>query len=346
MPLRSVARLAFVTLIAVALDACAVNTHLARSDTALVAHRTYVVTGASSGFGRGVALRLGAMGANVVLAARRADVLEQLATEVRTAGGAALVVPTDVSRPEDVEHLAQASVARFGRIDVWVNNAGVGVIGAFDEVPVTDHARVIEVNLNGVIYGTHAALTRFVRQGYGTIVNVGSVESELPLAYQASYSASKHGVIGLGRALNEEMRLKKLGRRIKVVTVMPWAADTAFWQHAGNYTGHSPRMIMLDPADKVAEAIVWVSVHPHEELPVGWKAQGAVTAHNLFPDLSEHLAANIEHKAQLRDAPPAPVTKGAIYQPVAVGTGVSGGNRERIKQEDRARKTERLRPAR
>ncbi len=320
------------------LGACAANTTLRTSDAARIAGRTYVITGASSGFGRGAAVRAGRMGANVVLAARRAALLEEVAGEVRAAGGRALVVPTDVADAAAVERLAEAATARFGRIDVWVNNAGVGAVGSFERIPVADQARIVDVNLKGVVYGAHAAMRRFVAQGYGTLVNVGSVESVVPLPYQATYTATKYGVLGLARALNEEMRLKGLGKRIRVATVMPFAADTPFWTHAANYSGRRPQMILLDPADKVAEAIVWASVHPREELPVGWKAQGAVSAHNLFPDLTERVAADVYHDAQMRDAPAgSPDTTGNLYRPVEAGRAVDGGVRARMKADEQAR---------
>ncbi|WP_217989577.1 SDR family NAD(P)-dependent oxidoreductase [Sphingomonas lenta] len=320
------------------LSACAADTTLRRADGPRIAGRTYVITGASSGFGRGAAVRAGSLGANVVLAARRGELLEEVANEIRGAGGQAIAVPTDVADPQAVERLAQAAEARFGRIDVWINNAGVLSIGEFTAVPLADHTRTIDVNLKGVIHGAHAAMRRFVAQGYGTLVNVGSVESVVPLPYHGSYVASKYGILGLGRALNEEMRLKKLNKRIRVSTVMPFAADTPIWQHAGNYTGRVPRMIMMDAAQPVADAIVWASVHPKEELPVGWKAQGAVSAHNIFPDLTEVVAANIYHDTTMRDAPPgAPPNSGNVHRPEEEGRGVSGGNRERIRAEDRAR---------
>ena len=304
-------------------------------------NKVIVITGASSGFGRGAAVRAGRLGANVVLAARRAELLEEVAGEVRAAGGRALVVPTDVADAAAVERLAEAATARFGRIDVWVNNAGVGAVGSFERIPVADQARIVDVNLKGVVYGAHAAMRRFVAQGHGTLVNVGSVESVVPLPYQATYTATKYGVLGLARALNEEMRLKGLGKRIRVATVMPFAADTPFWTHAANYSGRRPQMIMLDAADKVAEAIVWASVHPREELPVGWKAQGAVSAHNLFPDLTEKVAANVYHDAQMRDAPAgSPDTTGNLYRPGA-GRGVDGGVRARMEADEGARETPR-----
>jgi len=280
-------------LISLLLSACATAAQLSRRDVPKFANRTYVIVGASSGFGRGTAVRLGALRANVVLAARRADLLQEVARQVEAAGGRALVVPMDVSRPADVDRLAAAAVGRFGRIDVWMNIAGAGAVGRFWDIPLEDQSRVIDVNVKGVIHGSQAALRQFMRQGGGTLVNMGSVESEVPIAYHAAYAASKAAVLSLGRAINEELRHAGYSRSIRVATVMPWAADTPFFVHNANYTGHAARMIMLDDPRKVVDALVWVSLHPREELPVGWKAQASVSAHNLLPDLTERVAADI-----------------------------------------------------
>jgi short-subunit dehydrogenase len=284
-----------------------------------------------------VALTLASQHANVVLAARRTEVLEEVAAEARAAGGTPLVVTTDVSKPEDVQRLAADAVARFGQIDVWINNAGVAAIGRFEDIPVDDHARLIDVNLKGVIYGSHAAMRQFRTQGFGTLVNIGSVESEVPLAYQASYAASKAGVLSLGRALNEEIRLSG-STTITVATVMPWAADTPLWEHAANYSGGAPRMAAMDDPQKVVDAIVWVSLHPREEFPVGWKAKGTYLSHRLFPDLTERLAANIAHRWQIETAPPAPPTTGTLYEPMLSGRTVEGGARKRMQEEDARRR--------
>ena len=318
------------------LGACA-TPRIGTRDEASLAGKTFVVTGASSGFGRGVAVRLARGHANVVLAARRTELLEEVAGEARAAGGTPLVVTTDVADAGQVQRLADAAVARFGRIDVWINNAGVGVIGRFWDIPVEDQSRMIDINLKGVIYGSHAALRQFRAQGAGTLVNIGSVDSEVPLAYQASYAASKAGVLSLGRSLNEEIRLNG-PRTIRVATVMPWAADTPWWPHAANYSGGTPRMAAMDDPQMVVEAIVWVSLHPREELPVGWKAQGAYTSHHIMPDLTERISANIIHKKQIETAPPAPPTSGTLHQPMQAGRGVDGGVRERMRREDEARK--------
>jgi short-subunit dehydrogenase len=323
--------------LALSLPGCAISTHLPRSQLSQIAGRTYVIVGASSGFGRGVSVRLGELHANVVLAARRADQLEEVAAEVRAAGGQALVVPTDISDPGQVEALADAASRRFGTIDVWMNIAGTGANGSFWDIPVADQSRIVDVNLKGVIYGSHVALRRFIAQRRGTLVNMGSVESEVPLAYHATYGATKAAVLSLGRALNEETRLAGYGRTIRVATVMPWAVDTPFWRHEANYSRRADRMALMDGPDKVIRALLWVSLHPREELPVGWKAQAAVSGHNLFPDLTERVSANI-HEAEIGKASPQPPTSGAVHQPMAEGRTVDGGVRSRIKADDAARR--------
>ncbi|QAY78780.1 hypothetical protein [Sphingosinicella sp. BN140058] len=158
----------------------------------------------------------------------------------------------------------------------------------------------------------------------------------MPLAYHSSCAATKAGVWALGRVLNEELRLAGVGKRIKVVTLMPWAADTPFWTHAANYSGHKPRMILMDDPDKVAEAIVWVSLHPREELPVGWKAQAASTFHTILPDLTEKISADIVHREMAKGSPD-PATPGAVHRPTPEGRGVEGGVRQRMDREDKAR---------
>jgi short-subunit dehydrogenase len=318
------------------LSGCA-TARLRPRDLQSIAGKTFVITGASSGFGRGVALKLASQGANVVLAARRTELLEAVAAEARAAGGTPLVVTTDVGKPEDVQKLAEAAITRFGRIDVWINNAGVGAIGRFEDIPIEDHSRLIDINLKGVIYGSHAAMRQFRTQGGGTLVNIGSIDSEVPLAYQGSYSASKAGVLSLGRVLNEEIRLSGL-KGIRVATVMPWAADTPWWPHAANYSGGTPRMAAMDGPEKVVNAIVWVSLHPREELSVGWKAKASYASHQIFPDLTERMSANIAHKYQIETAPPAPPTSGTLHEPMQSGQGVEGGVRKRMKEEDAAKK--------
>jgi short-subunit dehydrogenase len=310
---------------------------LSKSGQRKTAGKTFVIAGASSGFGRGMAVKLGEYHANVVLAARRTDLLEEVAAEVRKAGGTALVVTADVSKPEDIQRLADAAVKQFGHVDVWVNNAGIGAIGRFWEIPPEEHARLIDINLKGVIYGSYTAIRLFRAQGYGTLINTGSVDSEVPLAYQASYSASKAGVWSLGEALHQELRLSG-DKQIRVVTIMPWAADTPWWRHASNHSGGTPRMAAIDGPDKVVNAMIYASLHRRRELPVGWKARTSYKFHHMFPHFTERFSANIIHRYQIKTAPPAPATSGSLFEPMQSGRGVSDSLRERIRAENKQRK--------
>lgn len=311
---------------------------LGKSDRRKIEGKTFVVTGASSGFGRGVATRLGEYRANVVLAARRGDVLDSVAAEVRQAGGKALVVVTDVARQEDIRRLADTTVKVFGKADVWINNAGVGAIGPFDKIPSDDYSRLIDVNLKGVVYGSQVALNLFKAQGHGRLINTGSVESAVPLAYHATYGSTKTAVRALGNVLHQELRLSGHLKKIKVVTIMPWAVDTPFWRHSANYSGGTSRMAAMDGPEKVVNAMIFASLHRRRELPVGWKARASYISHRLMPHLTERISANIAHRYQIRNAPPAPETNGTLFEPMPAGTGVEDGVRARMKAEKKARK--------
>lgn len=296
--------------------------------------KVVVIIGASSGFGKGVALKLARKGDHLVLAARRTELLDQLATEC---GADALAVTTDISKPEQVERLADEAVKKFGHVDVWINDVGVGAIGRFEDIPMADHARLVDVNLKGIIFGSHVAMKLFDHQGYGTLINLGSIESELPIAYQASYAATKAAVRSLDHTLTQEIRLRR-NKRIKVCTVMPWAVDTPWWGHCANYSGGTPRMSAMDGPDSVINAIVKVTEHPSSrELHVGWKAKASYYAHRAFPGLTERLAADISQKSQIETAPPTPSTSGALFEPMTTGTGIDGGVRARMKLEDERR---------
>lgn len=318
------------------LSSCATS-KVGRAGQRKTAGKTFVIVGASSGFGRGVAEQLGAYKANIVLAARRTDLLEEIAGKIRSAGGTATVVTMDISKPEDVQRLADTAIKQYGDIDVWINMSGVGAIGRFWEIPLEDQARIVDVNLKGFIYGSYAAIRQFRVQGYGTLINMGSIESENPLAYHASYAATKAGILNLGQAINQELRLNG-HKKIKVVTVEPWAVDTPFWGHAANYSGRTARMAAMDPPRKVVNAVIRSSLRPRKELPVGWKARGAWTSHHLFPHFTEWLSANIAHRQQMKKAAPMAPTSGSAYKPMETGRGIDDGVRQRMKKENKERK--------
>ncbi|MFS0732578.1 SDR family NAD(P)-dependent oxidoreductase [Microbacterium sp. 1P10UB] len=301
--------------------------------------RTVVVTGASSGIGRGAAIRLAALGARVALVARRGDVLDALAAQIAAEGGTAIAVAADVSTAADMQRVVAEAIAAFGGIDIWISNAGVGAVGYFWEIPPADHARTVEVNVTGVLNGAHVALTHFVARGSGTLINIGSVESDVPLALQTTYAATKAAVLSVTRSLNEELRLAGLDDHISVGTVMPWAIDTPFWSHAGNYTGHAARMAALDDPELVVDAIVRACLKPEEKQTVGVKAHGADASARLLPGTTARASAEIMRREAERGTP-VPATSGSLHERLPIGTTVDGGVRERMRLEDDARRAQ------
>lgn len=169
-----------------------------------------------------------------------------------------------------------------------------------------------------------------------SLINTGSIDSEVPLALQNTYAATKAAVLSLSRSLNEEIKLAG-DADIKVGTIMPWAVDTPWWIHAANYTGHAPRMALMDDPQIVVDAIVHACLHPDEERPVGWKAKASDLSHHLTPKMTETMSARIA-KAESERASFAPETTGAIYEPLDDGLKIEGGIRERMRQEDEARR--------
>lgn len=287
-------------------------------------NRVVVITGASSGFGRGAALRFAEAGARVVLAARRKRLLKQIAEECREAGGEALVVETDVSSSSDVEELATRAVDKFGKIDVWVNNAGVGAVARFDETPLEEHEQVIQTNLMWTIYGSYAALQQFRKQGRGVLINVGSFAGKVAAPYLSSYSASKFGVRGLGMALRQELEANGEDR-IHVCTVMPVSMDTPFFEHAANHTGKPVQPIppVYDP-QKVVDVIYEVALDPEDEVIVGSSGKVGGWAERLAPGLIESQMGKRAHKAQMKQKKSAPDKSGSVFKPMRSGTGVYG----------------------
>jgi NAD(P)-dependent dehydrogenase (short-subunit alcohol dehydrogenase family) len=287
--------------------------------------RVIVITGASSGFGRGTARRFAESGATVVLAARREELLDEVARECEAAGGKAAAVPADVSSEEDVRRLAETALGEYGAIDVWVNNAGAGAIGRFEDIPLEDHVKVIETDLLGTLYGSYFAMRQFRQQGAGTLINVASVIGKVPSPFFSSYAAAKHGVVGLSAALRQELEQEKIDT-IHVCTVMPTTFDTPFFEHAAQYTGHeaSPIPPTYDPKE-VVDTIVGLATEPKDEVSVGTAAKVSNFAHQLFPGVVEKMMARQTRKAEFDDARPEGATSGSLHEPMESGTGVRGG---------------------
>jgi short-subunit dehydrogenase len=167
--------------------------------------KTVVITGASSGIGKAIALTLAKEGMNLVLAARREAILQEVASECEALGGTAIAVKTDVTNKSEVENLRETAISFFGIIDVWINNAGTMAIGELNETPLEAHEQVIRTNLIAPLYGIYSILPYFKERKKGIIINTVSIGAYVPTPFAASYSAGKFGLRGLDEAIRSEV---------------------------------------------------------------------------------------------------------------------------------------------
>jgi NAD(P)-dependent dehydrogenase (short-subunit alcohol dehydrogenase family) len=285
-----------------------------------------VITGASSGLGRAIALELAARGARCVVAARRGDDLEVAADACRAAGGEALAVETDVTVEAEVDRLAAAALERWGRIDVWINNAGVTLFALLEQGPFEAHRRVLETNLFGAIYGARAVVPIFREQKRGVLINIGSVLSEVGHAFVPSYVISKFAVRGLSEALRVELADEP---DIHVCTVVPYAIDTPHFQVAANELGRRPFALPpMQQPEEVARAVADVAERPRRIRHVPRSAVLGLAFHALRPRISERLLLDALRTWHL-DGQTA-LTEGNLYQPPAEHGAVHGHRPPRL----------------
>ena len=276
-----------------------------------------VITGASSGIGLCTALLAAERGASLVLAARSTAALEAVAAQVNEAGGEAIAVPTDVGDRAQLQALADAALARFGRIDTWVNDAGVAIYGRLEEVSEEDSRRLFDTNFWGLVNGSLVALPHLRASG-GALINIGSEVSDAVIPYQGMYSASKHAVKGFTDALRVEVN--ELDQApVSITLIQPTAVNTPYPEHARNYMARQPKLPspMIDP-HKVAQVILEAATTGGRDITVGAMAKLDTAMAKLLPSLADKMAA-MQADRQQRDLPPR-APEGALFRP-------SGGGR-------------------
>lgn len=281
-----------------------------------------VITGASSGIGRETARRHARRGARLVLASRSSSALETVAKECRELGAQVSVVPTDVTREGEVRALAACAAAEFGRIDVWVGNAGVFSYGAFEQTPGRVFRQVVETNLMGQVHGARAVLPYFRRQGSGTLVLVGSLYSRVSSRDISPYITSKWGLLGFAEVLRQELRRE---RGIRVRIILPATIDTPIYQHAANFTGR--RVHPLPPASspsRVARAIIRAPRRRRFATSVGQAQRSVIPLHRGAPPVYDVFTSAAKSALELRD-PDAALTDGTVFEPPAEASPTTGG---------------------
>src|SRR4051812_11473143 len=271
-----------------------------------------VITGASSGIGLATAQAAARQGAKLVLAARSEHTLLDIVDRIQEAGGEAVAVGCDVGNREDVERVAQTAMQRFGRVDTWINDAGISIYGRLDEVNAEDSRRLFETNFWGVVNGSLTALP-LLRERGGALINIGSEVSDAVVPLQGMYSASKHAVKGFTDALRVE--IEEVDKApVSITLIQPTAVDTPYPQHARNYMEEEPRLPdpLIDPKE-VVDAILEASTHHVRDKTVGTMAKVNTLGAKLTGNTADKQSAKRVKEQHYAEGPRDP--EGALYHP-------------------------------
>ena len=229
-------------------------THPNQANIEALSGKVAVITGGSKGIGKAIAFGLAAAGAKVVLAARTPAPLEQVAAGLREGGAEALAVPTDVTDAAAVQRLVQKTLDVYQRLDILINNAGIGRFGTVVDFTPSDWDAVLNSNLKAIYLCTQSALSPMLAQGGGQIVNVLSIAAKVPFAASSAYCAAKAGALAFTKVLANEVRQQN----IRVTAVLPGSVHTPFWD---DIPQHPDFEQMLKP-DHVADTVVSVCQQP------------------------------------------------------------------------------------
>lgn len=248
-----------------------------------------LVTGASSGIGEATARLFGTKkGYRVVLAARRLERLEEIADEIRSSGGDALPVATDITQIDQIERLVEDALQKYGQIDILLNNAGFGRTKWLEQLdPTEDIELQLQVNLSGVIQTTRAVLPHMIERKSGHIINMASVAGLTGTPTYTIYAATKFGVRGFTEALRREVSIWG----INVSGIYPGSVSTEFQQHMGanRKTGiTTPQFMRLTPQD-VAQVVYQVVQHPRRMVISPRFMRFSYWLNILFPGLMDFM---------------------------------------------------------
>jgi NAD(P)-dependent dehydrogenase (short-subunit alcohol dehydrogenase family) len=283
-----------------------------------------VITGATSGVGRATARAFAAAGAAVGLLARGVDALEATRAEVEARGGMAVAVPTDVADAAAVEAAAETLAERFGKIDVWVNNAMASVFAPVREITAEEYRRVTEVTYLGVVHGTLSALRRMPDDRSAVIVQVGSALAYRGIPLQSAYCAAKHAIQGFNESLRCELMHARSNVRVTMVQ-LPALNTPQFETVRTRLPRHPQPVPPIYQPELAAEAIVAAACHPaRREWWVGGSTPVTLIGNALFPGAGDRYLARTGYEAQQTDEPLPAGRPDNLFEPLAGDHGARG----------------------
>ncbi len=261
--------------------------------------RTAVITGASSGIGLACAEHLARAGANVVLGARRTELIEAAARRIREQGGGAEAVTCDVTREEDVNALVAKGIARFGTVDIMICNAGFGYYGTVEGTPSEIMRRMMDVNFMGTFYGARAALPIFRAQRRGHLLIVSSIVGQRGIEEMSGYSATKAAQVGFAESLRAEFA----GSDIHVSVVYPVSTVTEFRDAMARDYGHVVSGLgPKQPVDAVAASIVACVRRPRPEVYPHRLSRALTVVNAVAPGLTDRIVKRYSRRRTVASA--------------------------------------------
>jgi NAD(P)-dependent dehydrogenase (short-subunit alcohol dehydrogenase family) len=282
-----------------------------------------VITGASAGVGRATVRRFARDGACIGLLARGTDGLEAARKEVEAAGGRALVLPTDVADPKQVEAAAEAVEREFGPIDIWINDAMTSVFSPLKEMTPEEFRRVTEVTYLGVVYGTMSALKRMLPRDRGTIVQVGSALAYRSIPLQSAYCGAKHAIHGFTDSLRCELIHDRSNVHLTMVQLP--AVNTTQFGWVKNRLPNQPKPLgKVYQPEVAANAIHWAAHHRRRELYLGMPSVKSIVGNKIAPGLLDHYLGRKGYKGQQTSKPKDPNQRDNLWEPVPGDHGAHG----------------------
>jgi NAD(P)-dependent dehydrogenase (short-subunit alcohol dehydrogenase family) len=274
-----------------------------------------VITGASAGVGRATVRAFARRGANIGLLARGHAGLAGAQQDVELAGGRALVLPTDVADPEQVEAAATAVEEELGSIDIWVNNAMTSVFAPFKDIRPEEFRRVTEVTYLGFVYGTMAALRRMLPRDSGTVVQVGSALAYRGIPLQSAYCGAKHAIQGFTESVRTELLHERKNIRLTMVQMPALNTPQFDWVKAKLPNAPQPVPPIYQP-EVAADAIVWAAYHDRREMTVGAMNTVIVWGNKFFPALGDLYLAKTGYSSQQTSQPVDADRPSNLWEPV------------------------------